>query len=709
MSSEKDESSSGRGEEEERQQQQREEQKEETTTGETKVVEPPLAPSAAGLEEDNQNSAKDAVSNSTPDDPAEVGDSKRTIFIGGVPPYVVDEERVTRFFKNEHAEDVSTKLIADARKGCHKGYGFVKFKTQESAEKFLELGKLEIDGKTIDVKAANKDSPRYDPNHVNVNTMMMMMSMNSGGGFYNNHPHQNMRGSFNAQGGYPNQMMMGGGRGGGRGGFMSGGRGDYGGGYGGGRGGGRGGRGGGHMNHYGQPGYHQPNIVMGPDGNMMVVDPYFNPNMAGIGGNQGMFGQPRPRKFMGGRGFLGPKRGQYPAQFNQSGNSNGMNGAGVNGPPSQSDGNDGIVNNPEEEGSDDTNENATKATTGNNEVIPLLDENGFPLPAEDQGSNQDRTVGGASSSSRRYNNNTGGIGGGGYPQNSSQVFVGGLPKTATEEEVGWFFSQYGPVVRVRLIYDKETGASKRYGFVEFAHPEVAAAVKDLRNLQFQGRTIDVNYASRHISQMSYGMTPRGSRHHQQQQAMMQMMAAGGMPPFDAMGNPIIYAPNGMMIPPPHFAAMQQQQQQQNEGGGGGGPLPVGGENMKQGDDGNTSISNIGVVDMSSLNANMNAVGMPGGAVPDGQEYPNMQGTPYGMGFPPGNVAMFGQPGMMPDGSFNMDPNGIPMPQLHEQQQQQQQQEQQQQEEEQEQQQQQQQQQDFSPPLPASGSIVPAEE
>ena len=59
---------------------------------------------------------------------------------------------------------------------------------------------------------------------------------------------------------------MGGGRGRREGGFMSGGRGDYGGGYGGGRGGGRGGRGGGHMNHYGQPGYHQPNIVMGPGG-----------------------------------------------------------------------------------------------------------------------------------------------------------------------------------------------------------------------------------------------------------------------------------------------------------------------------------------------------------------------------------------------------------------------------------------------------------
>ena len=115
----------------------------------------------------------------------DVGDSKRTIFIGGIPPYEIDEERVTRFFKNEHEEEVTTKLIPDLRKGCHKGYGFVKFKTQESAERFLERGKVEIDGKTIDVKAANKDSPRYDPNHVNShnnnNNNVMMMMMNAGG------------------------------------------------------------------------------------------------------------------------------------------------------------------------------------------------------------------------------------------------------------------------------------------------------------------------------------------------------------------------------------------------------------------------------------------------------------------------------------------------------------------------------------------------
>ena len=58
---------------------------------------------------------------------------------------------------------------------------------------------MEIDGKTIDVKAANKDSPRYDPNHVNShnnnNNNVMMMMMNAGGnGFYNNN-HQYQRAS----------------------------------------------------------------------------------------------------------------------------------------------------------------------------------------------------------------------------------------------------------------------------------------------------------------------------------------------------------------------------------------------------------------------------------------------------------------------------------------------------------------------------------
>lgn len=171
----------------------------------------------------------------------------------------------------------------------------------------------------------------------------------------------------------------------------------------------------------------------------------------------------------------------------------------------------------------------------NKNKIPSLDENGFPLPSDNDDNDDEEGEGdGDTSSSRRRN---------GEP--SSQVFVGGLPKTATEDEVAWFFSQYGPVSRVRLIYDKETGASKRYGFVEFVTPEAAAAVQGLKNLQFQNRMIDVNYASRNIGGGSQNYAPR--QHHQHMMMMQQMV-----PPFDAMGNPMYYPPNGMMIPPPYF-------------------------------------------------------------------------------------------------------------------------------------------------------------
>jgi hypothetical protein len=49
---------------------------------------------------------------------------------------------------------------------------------------------------------------------------------------------------------------------------------------------------------------------------------------------------------------------------------------------------------------------------------------------------------------------------------ASQVFVGGLPKTATDQTIMQTFSQYGPVSRVDLKYD-EWGSSKGFAFVYF--------------------------------------------------------------------------------------------------------------------------------------------------------------------------------------------------------------------------------------------------
>jgi RNA recognition motif-containing protein len=409
-------------------------------------------------------------------------DKTRTIFIGGVQPYEIDEDLIQKYFLDEHNEKVSVKLIGSGvgRKGFHKGYGFVKFETVEGTQKFLELGKIEIGGKIIDCKEANMDSPRYDFNH------------------HNHHNHHNSYGDGRGGGGaYGGAAYFAGG--------------------GGGRGGGRGGRGGYNSTYYRQYGQH--NVMIGPDGSMMFVQPdasYLQYNNGGV---------QLPRRHYTNSNMHGT--GRYPAQFNQSNmyanNNNNNSNNSNNGETNSQEGNDGIVD-------DDEVENRK-----NKNKIPSLDENGFPLPSDNDDNDDEEGEGdGDTSSSRRRN---------GEP--SSQVFVGGLPKTATEDEVAWFFSQYGPVSRVRLIYDKETGASKRYGFVEFVTPEAAAAVQGLKNLQFQNRMIDVNYASRNIGGGSQNYAPR--QHHQHMMMMQQMV-----PPFDAMGNPMYYPPNGMMIPPPYF-------------------------------------------------------------------------------------------------------------------------------------------------------------
>ena len=45
------------------------------------------------------------------------------------------------------------------------------------------------------------------------------------------------------------------------------------------------------------------------------------------------------------------------------------------------------------------------------------------------------------------------------------IYVGNLPYSATEEDVSGLFAAYGPVERVKIITDRETGRSKGFAFV----------------------------------------------------------------------------------------------------------------------------------------------------------------------------------------------------------------------------------------------------
>src|SRR5579885_3920170 len=77
----------------------------------------------------------------------------------------------------------------------------------------------------------------------------------------------------------------------------------------------------------------------------------------------------------------------------------------------------------------------------------------------------------------------------------SKIYVGGLPYSATDQELNDLFASHGTVESARVITDKFTGQSRGFGFVEMSSGEEAsAAISALNGSQFGGRTLTVNEA-----------------------------------------------------------------------------------------------------------------------------------------------------------------------------------------------------------------------
>ncbi len=77
----------------------------------------------------------------------------------------------------------------------------------------------------------------------------------------------------------------------------------------------------------------------------------------------------------------------------------------------------------------------------------------------------------------------------------SKIYVGGLPYSATEQQLSDLFAQHGSVASARIITDKFTGQSRGFGFVEMASDQEAqTAIGALNGSEFGGRTLTVNEA-----------------------------------------------------------------------------------------------------------------------------------------------------------------------------------------------------------------------
>jgi len=93
----------------------------------------------------------------------------------------------------------------------------------------------------------------------------------------------------------------------------------------------------------------------------------------------------------------------------------------------------------------------------------------------------------------------------GQTTNSRSVFVGNIPYEATEEQIQEIFSQVGPVVSFRLVFDRDTGKPKGYGFVEYRDSQTAlSAMRNLNGYEINARALRVYFAEMEKDQQTGG-------------------------------------------------------------------------------------------------------------------------------------------------------------------------------------------------------------
>jgi RNA recognition motif-containing protein len=77
----------------------------------------------------------------------------------------------------------------------------------------------------------------------------------------------------------------------------------------------------------------------------------------------------------------------------------------------------------------------------------------------------------------------------------TNLYVGNLDYSASEDDLRMLFTQAGEVQSVRVIKDRDTGRSKGFAFVEMStQAEAEKAISLLNGFSFHNRPLTVNLA-----------------------------------------------------------------------------------------------------------------------------------------------------------------------------------------------------------------------
>jgi cold-inducible RNA-binding protein len=81
---------------------------------------------------------------------------------------------------------------------------------------------------------------------------------------------------------------------------------------------------------------------------------------------------------------------------------------------------------------------------------------------------------------------------------TAKVFVGGLAWAIDNQKLEGHFARFGPISEAKVIFDRETGRSKGFGFVSFegagAVAAAAEAIEKLNEAELEGRRVNVRNA-----------------------------------------------------------------------------------------------------------------------------------------------------------------------------------------------------------------------
>jgi RNA recognition motif-containing protein len=76
---------------------------------------------------------------------------------------------------------------------------------------------------------------------------------------------------------------------------------------------------------------------------------------------------------------------------------------------------------------------------------------------------------------------------------SKNLYIGNLPFSATDESLRAVFEQFGTVSSVKVIFDRMTGRSRGFGFIEMDEGG-DAAIEAMNGKELEGRVLTVNEA-----------------------------------------------------------------------------------------------------------------------------------------------------------------------------------------------------------------------